>query len=41
MAIERGPVSVREGEFLYAPEESDVVIWIFEDDEEGRPLLLR
>ena len=39
MAIERGPVGVGAGEFLNDQENYDVAIWIFKDDEEGRPLL--
>ena len=41
MDTERGPVSEGEGEFLNAPEESDVESWIFDDDEEGRTFLSR
>ena len=41
VAIERDPVCIGEGEFLYAPEDSDVASWIFNDDEGGRPLLSR
>ena len=38
VAIERGPVGVGEREFLGAPEDSDVVRWLFYNDEEVRPL---
>ena len=41
VAIECGPVGVGEREFLDAQEYSDVARWIFDDDEEGRPLLSR
>ena len=41
MDIGRGPVGVGEGEFLDAPEDSDVASWLFNDDEEGRNLLSR
>ena len=41
MAIERGPVGVGEGEFLDASEDYDVASWLFDNDEEGRPLLSR
>ena len=41
VAIECGPVGVGEGEFIYAPEDSDVARWFFDDEEEGRTLLLR
>ena len=41
VAIECGPVGVGEREFLDAQEDSDVARWIFDDDEEGRSLLLR
>ena len=40
-AVERGSVRIREGEFLNSPEESYVARWLLDDDEEGRPLLLR
>ena len=39
LAIKRGPVGVEEGELLDAPEDSDVASWLFDDDEEGQPLL--
>ena len=39
--IERGPVGVGEGEFLDAPEDSDVASLLFNEDEKGRPLLSR
>ena len=39
MAIERGPVGVGEGGLLNAPEDSDVASWLFDNDEEGRPVL--
>ena len=41
MAIERGLIGAGEGEFLDASEDSDVVSWLFDNDEEGRPLLSR
>ena len=41
VVIECGPVGVGEREFLDAPEESDVARWLLDNDEEGRPLLLR
>ena len=41
VAIEIGHVGVGEGEFLNAPEESNVASWLFDNDEEGRPLFLR
>ena len=41
MAIERGPVGVGEGEFLDAPEDSDVASLLFNEDEKGRTLLSR
>ena len=39
MAIKRSPVGVGEREFLYAPQDSDVANWLFENDEESSPLL--
>ena len=41
MAIECGPVGVGEGAFLDAPEDSDVADRLFDNDEEGWPLLSR
>ena len=41
VAIEHGPVGVGEGEFFYAPEESDVAGRFFYYDEEGWPPLSR
>ena len=41
VAIDQGPVGVGEREFLDAPEDSDVARWFFDDEEEGRTLLLR
>ena len=41
MAIERGLVRVGAGEVLGTSEESDVVSWLFNNDEEVRPLLSR
>ena len=40
-AVERGPVRIREGEFLNSLEDSYVLHRILDDDEKGRPLLLR
>ena len=39
VAIKRSPVGVGEGKFLNAPEDSNVPSWLFDNDEEGRPLL--
>ena len=41
VAIESGPVGLGEGEFLNSPEDSDVASWLFDDDEESRPILSR
>ena len=41
VAIEHGPVGVGEGEFFYAPEDSDVAGRFFDYDEGGWPLLSR
>ena len=37
----RGPVCIREGEFLNSPEDSYVARRLLDGDEEGCPLLLR
>ena len=41
MAIKHGPVGIGEREFLYAPQDSDVAIWMFDNNEESWLLLLR
>ena len=41
MAVKRGPVDVGEKKFLNAPDDYDVARWLFNNDEEGRPFLLR
>ena len=40
-AVERGPVCIREGEFLNSPEDSYVARRLLDGDEEGCPLLLQ
>ena len=39
VAIKRVPFGVGQGEILDAPEDSDVASWLFDDNEEGWPLL--
>ena len=41
VTTKRGPVGIGEREFLYSPNYSDVASWLFDNDEEIWPLLLR